>query len=52
MEQNTYNEAPMQGLPWLQDCSVSMEINLKWDLRNIKKEDIINFQLRFSFYLI
>jgi hypothetical protein len=27
------------------------EDNLKWGLRNIKKEDIINFQFRFSFYL-
>jgi len=47
MERNTYNEVPMQGLPWPQDCSVSTKINLKSDLRNIKKEDIINFQFRF-----
>ena len=52
MEQNTYNEVPMQGLPWPQERSVSIKINLKWGLRNIKKEDTINFQFRFSFYLI
>jgi len=52
MEQNTYNEVPLQGLPWPQDCSVSMKINLKRGLRNIKREDIINLQFRFSVYLI
>jgi len=42
----------MQGLPWPQDYSVLMKINLKWGLRNIKREDVINLQFRFSLYLI
>jgi len=44
MEQNIYYEVPMQGLPCPQDCFVSRKINLKWGLRYIKEEDIINFQ--------
>lgn len=48
---HTYNEVPMQGLPWPQDFSVSMKINLKWSLRDVKKKDIINFQFRFALYL-
>ena len=48
---HTYNEVPMQGLPWPQVFSVSMKINLTWCLRDVKKDDIINIQLSFALYL-